>query len=113
MFLDISFAVKHLIIFGHSQCGGINALLNQTQLKQNDFISNWVSLIDLHENSHDHDTVAKSALTLSYENCLTFPCIKDRIAKNKLIIHRWFFDIQTGEISVYDEHEKKYRRLEE
>src|SRR5476649_2848130 len=36
--------VKHLILLGHSQCGGIQALLNGTDTA-NDFITNWVSLI--------------------------------------------------------------------
>lgn len=83
--------VKHLIIFGHSQCGGIEALINSENLKQNDFISNWVSLIDLHGHSQDTNVVAKNALSLSFDNCLTFPWIKKRVDENKLAIHRWFF----------------------
>src|SRR3989344_7133796 len=84
--------VKHLIIFGHSQCGGIHALMNEAQLKQNDFISNWVSLIDLQDKSRDEEIIAKKALTHSYENCLTFPWIKERVDKKQLQIHRWFFN---------------------
>src|ERR1700722_138423 len=37
--------VKHLILLGHSQCGGIQALVNSSETPPNDFISNWVSLI--------------------------------------------------------------------
>src|SRR5271166_4881809 len=38
--------VKHLILLGHSQCGGIQLLLNsQDSGNQNDFITSWVSLI--------------------------------------------------------------------
>lgn len=103
--------VQHIIIFGHSQCGGIEALLNTEDLKQNDFITNWVSLIDAHTHTHDINTAAKNALTLSYNNCLTFPWIQERIAQNKLQIHRWFFDISSGEIVVYSDEEKDYRRL--
>jgi carbonic anhydrase len=103
--------VKHLIIFGHSQCGGIHALLNEAELSQNDFISNWVSLIDLQETTRDLETVTKNALTSSYHNCLTFPWIKERVNNKTLQIHRWYFDIQAGEIFVYDEPEKKYQRL--
>src|SRR3990167_8140146 len=103
--------VKHLIIFGHSQCGGIDALLNSDHLKQNDFITNWVSLIDLHGHSQDKNTVAKNALTLSFDNCLTFPWIKERVEKNQLEIHRWFFDIQSGEIFVYSEMDQQYKPL--
>lgn len=103
--------VQHIIIFGHSQCGGIEALLNTEDLKQNDFITNWVSLIDAHAHSHDMNTVAKNALTLSYNNCLTFPWIQERITQNKLQIHRWFFDISSGEIVVYSDEEKDYQKL--
>jgi carbonic anhydrase len=90
--------IKHLIILGHSQCGGIQTLINWDNTKQNDFISNWVSLIDMHLNTHDEDTCAKQALTHSYENCLTFPWIKKRVDNGTLQIHRWFFNIETGEI---------------
>src|SRR3989338_1500492 len=53
--------VKHLIILGHSQCGGIDALVNETRLKQNDFITRWVSLVHQSHPSHDRDTFAKKA----------------------------------------------------
>jgi carbonic anhydrase len=105
--------VRHLIIFGHSQCGGIDALINGQNLKQNDFISNWVSLVDRHTVAEDINTVAKKALSYSYENCLTFPWIKERVEKKELVIHRWFFDIHMGEIFVYDDAEKTYKKLSE
>ncbi len=103
--------VKHLIILGHSQCGGIDALINGDKTKKNDFISNWVSLIDMHLPTHDIDTCAKHALTYSYENCLTFPWIKKRVENNTLKIHRWFFNIKTGEIFVYSEQRERFETM--
>lgn len=103
--------VKHLIILGHSQCGGIDALVSGDKTKKNDFISNWVSLIDMHLPTHDIDTCAKHALTHSYENCLTFPWIKKRIDNGTLKIHRWFFNIKTGEIFVYSEERERFEVL--
>lgn len=103
--------IKNLIILGHSQCGGINALLNGDHLKQNDFITNWVSLIDTKDHSDDVDEFAKNALLHSYENCLTFPWIKERVENKSLEIRRWFFDIQLGEIFEYNEIDKKYIKL--
>ncbi|MCX7120181.1 MAG: carbonic anhydrase [Gammaproteobacteria bacterium] len=103
--------VKHLIILGHSQCGGIDALINGTQLKQNDFISNWVSIIDTQDKTKDITTCAKNALRHSFENCLTFPWIKERLENKTLEIHRWFFDIQSGEITLYDTNSKTYQPL--
>src|SRR5690606_20053974 len=56
--------VKHLVLLGHSQCGGIHALLDSEGLGQNDFISNWVSLVDGDNASNcSTDEYAKVALT--------------------------------------------------
>ncbi len=104
--------VKHLILLGHSQCGGIQALLDNGSQKD-DFITNWVSIIKTPNcDSHDSNTYAKMALNQSYQNCLTFPWINERLQKEELIIHLWFFDIKTGEIFTYDENQKKYLPLD-
>ena len=100
--------VKHFIILGHSHCGGIEALLNRHTQQKNDFISNWVSQITLSYNQKDADTVAKNALMQSYQNCFTFPWMQECVSQKLLHIHRWFFDIQRGEISAYDAEKKTF-----
>jgi carbonic anhydrase len=105
--------VEHLILLGHSQCGGIQALLNQHENNQNDFINNWVSLIDTeHAANHDADDYAKIALHQSYQNCLTFPWIHEAIQQKKLVIHLWYFDIKAGQIYTYSDTEKKFKTLD-
>lgn len=104
--------VKHLILLGHSQCGGINALVNNTA-EPNDFISNWVSLINTPQcNANDIDNCAKEALHQSYNNCLAFPWIKDKVATHELEIHQWFFDIKTGQIQTYNQQLKEFKLLD-
>ncbi|HSX21127.1 MAG TPA: carbonic anhydrase [Gammaproteobacteria bacterium] len=107
--------VKHLILLGHSQCGGIQALLNSNSAEpaQDDFITNWVSVIKhAGTGQHDVDNCAKHALNESYRNCLTFPWIKQRLDQQKLIIHLWFFDIQSGQIFSYNATSKEYFPLD-
>ncbi len=104
--------VKHLILLGHSQCGGIQVLLNKENA-QNDFISTWVSLVDSDDvDSYDTDDYAKLALKHSLQNCLTFPWIRDRVHQKQLAIHLWFFDVNKGQIFTWHEHEKKYQSLD-
>lgn len=104
--------VAHLVILGHSQCGGINALLGGEKLKHDDFISNWVSLITVQKSDpKDADHFAKSALIQSYQHCLTFPWIKEKVDQKKLIIHLWYFDIETGKIFTYSYTQKQYLPL--
>ena len=105
--------IKNLILLGHSQCGGIQALLDsQHTTIQNDFITNWVSLIKTNDTCPPNtDDYAKSALQQSYQHCLTFPWLKEKIMQKKLIIHLWFFDIKTGQIFTYSETDKEYQPL--
>ena len=109
-----SLEVKHLVLLGHSQCGGIQALLDNSDSTENDFISNWVSLIKTDDctinNTSDY---AKQALHQSHKNCITFPWIKDKINQGKLIVHLWFFDIKTGKIFAYSDEQKTYISLSE
>lgn len=103
--------VKNLILLGHSQCGGIQTLLNREKVK-NDFITHWVSIIKNEDTIHHHeDHYAKLALKQSLQNCLTFPWIKEKVTQHQLIIHLWFFDIKTGKIFTYSDVKDEYQAL--
>ncbi len=103
--------VNHLILLGHSQCGGIQSLINGD--RDNDFITSWVSLIkDKNLQLNHEDDYAKLALKKSYNNCLTFPWIKEKIKMGKLVIHLWFFDIKNGQIFTYQENIDQYVPLQ-
>jgi carbonic anhydrase len=105
--------VKHLILLGHSQCSGVQALLKSDDLIQNDFITNWVSVVKTeNKNFQNADDYAKIALQQSYQNCMTFPWIVQKMKDQELIIHLWFFDIQTGQIFTYIESDKAYKPLD-
>ena len=80
-----------------------------------DFIEKWVNIVnsDINKKNWSVDDYAKQALICSYQNCLTFPWIKDRIEKNALTIHKWYFDIHHGELFIYDEEKKTFTSLSE
>lgn len=105
--------IKNIVILGHSQCSGIHALCNRNELHQNDFITDWVTLVDYDETEGaDIDTYAKSALIKSHHHCLTFPWIKSKVDNDELRIHLWFLDIEKGEILSYCHDSGKYIPLE-
>jgi len=110
--------VKHLILLGHSQCGGIQALLESTSvqdsknLASDDFITSWVSLIKTDNAKLEPDDCAKLALNQSYQNCMTFPWIHSKVIQNELHIHLWFFDIKMGQIFTYSDPQHAYQPLD-
>lgn len=104
--------VENLILLGHSQCGGIQTLVNGTNGIEDDFITNWVSLIKTKHTYLDPDDYAKFALHQSHQNCLTFPWIKEKIDQGKLAIHLWFFDVKQGQIFTFSETKGRFEALE-
>lgn len=119
--------IKHLILLGHSQCGGINALLEQNLTTT--FIAPWVAVLEKNRTFQEYLTqqrktasktqdkttlvnaCTQEALHASYNNCLTFPWIKQRVEKKALAIHRWFFDIKQASIFEYSTATKNYDPL--
>lgn len=103
--------VEHLILLGHSQCGGIQTLLSEGT-NNDDFITNWVSLIHLGEtHTHHPDDYAKKALHHSHQNCLTFPWLKEKVDQKTLMIHVWFFDIKMGQIFTFSDKTHQFQPL--
>jgi carbonic anhydrase len=106
--------VEHIIVLGHSQCGGIKALLNTPsdlakEKRPDSFIDKWMEIAapakqkTLRE--HKNDSFQKQAryceeesLRISLKNLCTFPWIQEKVTANKLFLHAWRVDLVTGNI---------------
>lgn len=103
--------VEHIIVMGHSQCGGIRGLMNGVhECGEHSFIANWVGIAQkakervLQEFSDKPAEVQvhaceRAAILLSLENLMTFPWIKERVEDSRLALHGWYFDLQAGTLS--------------
>ena len=116
---DIEFAVKslnveHIVILGHSGCGGIRALMDGEGITSHEFefIGAWVSIAQaarervLREHAGESGAVQtraceQAAITLSLGNLLSFPWIRERVEAGTLALHGWYFDIDAGELLAY------------
>jgi len=110
--------VEHIIILGHTHCGGIRALLESVTVvvnaKPHSFIAKWMELARpasdrvLKEYSHlpieDQVTLCEQyALVHSLQNLKSFPWVQERINNKQLTVHAWYFDLKTGAIHIYDQ----------
>lgn len=105
--------VEHIIVLGHSQCGGINALMKGScGCKGGGFISRWMSiatparervLAELPEKDTalQQRAAEQAAILLSLENLHSFPWIDERVDRGELTLHGWYFDIAAGELLEY------------
>lgn len=115
--------VQHLIVLGHSRCGGIHALMHGIPPGASaEFIINWVNiaarakervLAELPDATPQEQCCAceEASILVSLENLLTFPWIKERVQRGALILHGWYFDIETGELVAYDPLSGKFEAL--
>lgn len=105
--------VEHIIVLGHSQCGGIRALMEGSLLERRDsFIGKWVSLgqkakdrvlESLPEKPFELQVQAceRTSILTSLDNLMTFPWIRERVAEGRLVLHGWYFDLVSGTLSGY------------
>jgi carbonic anhydrase len=106
--------VEHIIVFGHVDCGGIEALLTSDPAidEQHSFIHRWLQIADEARRrtlliARDRPledqlrTLEQEAIKTSLANLLTFPWIEERVAGGRLRLHGWSFDIEQGEIHAY------------
>jgi len=103
--------VKNIIILGHTNCGGIQAMMNHN-LEDNDFITHWLAVLNKNEfNGLSLCDCVKLSLRKSFENALTFPWIKEKYEANTLNIFTWYFDLQTGTINTYNDATEQYEEM--
>jgi len=101
--------VKHLIILGHKDCGGIKYGHNLHSHSANpnyEFINKWVNIImpafnkiqkDVSERKQI-DQLERESIIASINNLFSFPFIKKAIEENSLSIHGFIHDIGSGNL---------------
>ena len=102
--------VKHIILLGHSNCGGIASLYTNVK---GEFIGPWVDI--LREVKEDIDSIyfdipeedrrrccEIEAMRVSYTNLKTLPFIHERLKKGSLSLHTWFFDLRDAKLVHLD-----------
>jgi carbonic anhydrase len=109
--------VPHIILLGHSQCGGIKSLVERKTQNPDSFIDKWMelarcSIIDelkqCCSSPKSTEQCEKESLIGSLGNLKTFPWIKTKVDANELILHAWYFDLIEGNLEIYDETTQQF-----
>ena len=101
--------VKHLIILGHKNCGGIkygHHMHSNSANPNYEFINKWVSIILPAFNKIQKDVsgqkqinqLEEESIKISIDNLFNFPFVKKTIEDNNLLIHGLIHDIGSGNL---------------
>jgi carbonic anhydrase len=112
--------VKHIVVLGHAQCGGIRAFVDKiAPLSPGDFIGKWMAMFikpgevveqRAHETMQDFVTrIEKAAVFRSLENLMTFPFVSARVDTDELQLHGAYFGVAEGSLFILDKATKEFR----
>src|SRR6201991_431266 len=112
--------VKHIVVLGHAQCGGIRAFIDKAApLSPGDFIGKWMAMFikpgEVVE-QRDHESmqqfvtrIEKAAVFRSLENLMTFPFVRSHVESGELQLHGAYFGVAEGTLFVLDKAAKEVR----
>jgi carbonic anhydrase len=114
--------VKHIVVLGHAQCGGIRAFAEESApLSPGDFIGHWMALIapaaKMVGPRGDRPlgaylTALEQASTIkTLDNLMTFPCVNILVGRGKLQVHAAYFGVAAGTLSVLDRESGEFVRV--
>jgi carbonic anhydrase len=115
--------IEHVIVLGHSNCGGIAALMRNGQdCGACEFLDQWIAIAEPALKAVQRDLSFKSkalqgraceqaSILLSLENLLTFPWIAERVENGRLALHGWYFDLSMGELLGYHPDTGEFEKI--
>ncbi|PIE12024.1 MAG: carbonic anhydrase [Rhodobacterales bacterium] len=110
--------VAHLIVIGHSSCGGVAGCYDMCRgeapelEEKSSFVGRWMDILrpaydDLPEGDDSKRLAAfeKSAVLVSLDNLMTFPFVREAVEEGRLSLHGVWNDIGSGGLECYDPDE--------
>lgn len=110
-----SLGVAHVVVLGHSNCGGVRGCHDMCcgkapQLEEkSSFVGRWMDILrpgfervkDVSEELRPR-ALEKEAILVSLENLMSFPFVRQAVAEDRLTLHGLWNDTGEGALEQYD-----------
>jgi carbonic anhydrase len=114
--------VKHIVVLGHAQCGGIRAFAEDAEpLTPGDFIGNWMKLMapaaekigprGSRSMAEYLTLLEQENIALSLDNLMTFPRLRAIVERGGIALYGAYFGVATGQLSVRDPVTGKFTQV--
>jgi carbonic anhydrase len=121
-FAVVNLRVENVIILGHRQCGGVQALMRGATESSNSFIGQWMSIAEearqrvlAQTEVVDEDAQWRLAemesIKVSMKNLRSFPFVQEAIQNRQLNVIGIYFDLELGQLFEYDEAGNQFKQL--
>lgn len=114
--------VSHIIVLGHSQCGGVQGCLdmctgNAPELEESSsFVGRWMDILrpgyervrDKYAPEDMAAALEKESVMVALENLMTFPFVNKAVENDMLTLHGLWTDIGEGTLECLDSKSREF-----
>ncbi len=114
--------VSHIIVMGHSNCGGVNGCHSMCSGtapeldEETSFIGRWMDILrpgfervkDIEGREAQIRALEHQAVRISLENLMSFPFVRAAVEAEDMTIHGLWNDIATGGLQVFDGEKREF-----
>lgn len=116
--------VKDIIVCGHSECAGMQALAQGLDSLTCPHLKSWLKYgqesVDrvkrgfvLNSSLSLHNQISQANVLQQMSHIASYPFIKERIEKGELRIHGWWFDIPLADVYCYESQLNQFVLIDE
>jgi carbonic anhydrase len=109
--------IKHLIVCGHTDCGGIKALDRPLDMAAEPAIANWIefarsaqSRVDAQGITGDarHQAIVEENVLLQLENLQSYSAVRRALDEDRLELHGWVYHLAEYQLHYYNTSESRF-----
>lgn len=105
-FAVLNLNVAHIVVCGHSHCGGIRALYEGVPPQATNLAA-WLELgreatLPVQVTPEALRRTEQRAVVLQLERLMDYPMVRERVNAGGLALHGWHYVIEDGEVHVFD-----------
>lgn len=120
-----SLNVAHVIVIGHSNCGGVQGCIDMCQgdapqlEETTSFVGRWLDILkpsfpavsSVKDPKDQARAFEKHSVLVSLENLMSFPFVKSRVQDGLLSLHGLWTDIGEGGLEYYDPQDHAFHAV--
>jgi carbonic anhydrase len=107
----IHLKVAHLVVCGHTDCGGIKALDDRVSPLGEPTLSQWIEFAREAQTRADgrgvepekrHRAIVEQNVIVQLEHAASYPAVYKAVQEHRLELHGWLFDLHTPLVYSYN-----------
>lgn len=121
-FAVAALGVEDVIVCGHTLCGAMKGLLDPSKLTDLPLVLRWLELAEATRrivvqkySQHAPEELLQIAIEenvlVQLENLRTHPAIAAALAQDRLRLHGWVYEIETGQVFAYDGETEQFEPI--